>query len=221
MAGSLFIVATPIGNLGDISLRALEILKSVDLILCEDTRKTRLLLMHYDIKTPLDSYHQHSSDKKYATIISLLRKGSSLALVTDAGTPSVSDPGNELVEFLTSNENGIKIISIPGASALTSSISICGFNMSKFEFLGFMPKKGRKKIFERIKEIDMPIIFFESPFRIRKTLTEILESVGDRRICVCRELTKIYETIYRGTISEVLSIMPEKIKGEIVVVVDK
>lgn len=196
-------------------------MKSVDLILCEDTRKTRFLLMHYDIKTPLDSYHQHSSDKKYATIISLLEKGSSLALVTDAGTPSVSDPGNELIEFLTSNESGIKIIPIPGASALTSSISICGFNMARFKFLGFMPKKGRKKIFERIKEINMPVIFFESPFRVRKTLTEILESVGDRRISVARELTKIHESVYRGTISQVLHEMPERVKGEIVVVIDK
>ena len=221
---TLYIIATPIGNLEDISKRALRILSEVDLILCEDTRETKKLIDHYDINTSVLSYHQHSKLNKIEYIISLLKKGKSLALVSDAGTPGVSDPGNKLVrkavELLGERVN---IIPVPGPSAVMAAASISGFPMDKFLFLGFPPvKKKRKKFFEEIINLKYPVVFFESPHRIIKTLKEVSSLTGDREIFVCRELTKKFETIYRGKVEKVIkSIQRKEIKGEFVVIIGK
>lgn len=220
--GSLYIVSTPIGNLKDISFRALEVLKSVDLILAEDTRTTQKLLNRYQIKTPTLSYHQHSKLKKINYILELLQENRNLALVSDAGTPGISDPGNKLVQaIITTPTVGVVIIvPIPGPSAVTAAASISGFPLDKFLFLGFVPqKRKRKKFFEQVVDSKYPVIFYESPYRILKTLTE-LSMINDRlSVVVCRELTKKFETIYRGTIDEVIEkIKRDKVKGEFVVV---
>jgi len=231
MTGKLYIVATPIGNLGDITLRALETLKSVDFVLCEDTRVSKKLLNHYEIDTPTISYHQHSKDKKVNEIIKLLEEGKDLALVTDAGTPGISDPGNQLVEAV---KDTAEVIPIPGASAAITALSISGFPTDKFVFMGFPPhKKGRKKYFEELsrhlqgsrltagKDQKYTVALYESCHRIKKTLGELSEVLeSDRKLCVCRELTKKFETIYRGTISEVLE-QNIKEKGEFVVIISK
>lgn len=225
----LFIVGTPIGNISDISLRALEVLKEADLILAEDTRVTKKLLEHYQIKTPALSYHQHSKLDKLEEIVSLLKKGENLALVSDAGTPGISDPGNKLIHFLIERMNSqIEIMVVPGPSALTSAASISGFPMDKFVFLGFPPaKKKRKKFFEEAVNLKYPVIFYESPYRIIKTLEELrmfLEKgkKENKDIFVARELTKKFETCYRGKISEVIEkIKKDKIKGEFVIIVSQ
>jgi len=224
----LYIVATPIGNLKDITLRAIEILKEVDFILAEDTRKTKILLDHYQIEKPLISYHQHSKLEKIDQIIDLLKEGKNLALVSEAGTPGISDPGNKLIEkVIESLGNKVKIIPIPGPSALTCAASISGFPMDKFLFLGFLPsKRKRKKIFEEIVKSRYPVILYESPYRILKTLKELHEAKiklnTELNIVVCRELTKKFETIYRGKIEEVAEkIKNDKIKGEFVIVINK
>lgn len=220
---TLFIVATPIGNLEDLSMRALRILKEVDFILCEDTRVTKKLLNHYDIKKPLLSYHQHSRLKKVNYILELLKQGKNLALVSDAGTPGISDPGNLLVdEAIKRLREKVKIIPIPGSSAVTASASVSGFPMNKFLFLGFPPtKRKRKKFFQEVVKSKYPVIFYESPYRIIKTLKELSSFISDREVVVCRELTKKFETIYRGKIEEVIKkIEKGEIKGEFVVIVN-
>lgn len=224
----LFIVATPIGNLQDFSFRALERLKSVNLILCEDTRKTRKLLNFYKIEKPLLSYHQHSKIQKINYILDLLREGKNLALVSDAGTPGISDPGNllikEVVEKLGKN---VKIIPVPGPSAAITVASISGFPMDRFLFLGFPPaKRKRQKFFEEVVGSEYPVIFYESPYRIIKTLNELKSATSSKRqetkIVVARELTKKFETVYRGNIEEVLQkIKQDKVLGEFVVIVGK
>ncbi len=197
----LFIVATPIGNLKDISIRALHVLDEVDLILCEDTRVTRKLLDYYNIKTPIESYHQHSRLKKIDYIKNLLNQGKNLALVSDSGTPGISDPGNKLIEQV---KDLAQIIPIPGPAAITAIASISGFPMDKFIFLGFPPhKKGRQKFFKEVAEQKYPVIIYESPYRILKTLKE-LNNFNNFDIVVGRELTKMFETIYRGKISEIV-----------------
>ena len=219
----LYVVATPIGNLEDISFRAIRVLKNVDLILCEDTRVTKRLLEKYQIKTPLLSYHQHSKLKKINYILRLLREGKNLALVSDAGTPGISDPGGKLISKVYSL--GFKIIPIPGPSAVTTAASISGFPMDKFLFLGFPPtKRKRKKFFNKVIESEYPVIFYESPYRILKTLNELKLATSEKRqeikIAVARELTKKFETIYRGTITEVIKkIEEDKTKGEFVIIV--
>ncbi len=216
----LYIVATPIGNLKDISIRALHALDEVDLILCEDTRKSKKLLDHYNIQKPIESYHQHSNIKKIEYIKDLLKQGKNLALISDSGTPGISDPGNKLISILASElMNQIEIIPIPGPSAVTAVASICGFPMDKFIFLGFPPhKKGRQKFFKEVTEYKYPVIIYESPYRILKTLKE-LNNFGNFDIVVGRELTKKFETIYRGKISEIIDkIVP---KGEFVIVIWK
>jgi 16S rRNA (cytidine1402-2'-O)-methyltransferase len=232
---NLYIVATPIGNLEDISFRALKILKEVDLILCEDTRVTKKLFDHYKIKTPVLSYHQHSKLQKIDYILNLLKEGKNLALVSDAGTPGISDPGNKLIseilKFTETRSLEIKIIPVPGASALTCAASISAFPMDKFLFLGFPPKKRkRKKFFKEVLESKYPVIFYESPYRIIKTLKELSslfvqirgQISENSRVVVCRELTKKFETIHRGKIDEVIKeIEKDKIKGEFVVIVGK
>jgi len=222
---TFYIVATPIGNLKDISLRALETLKEVDLILCEDTRVTKKLLDHYQINTLILSYYQHSKLKKIEYILQLLKEGKNLALVSDAGTPGISDPGNKLVqEVIKSLSDQVEIVPIPGPSAVTAAASISGFSMDKFLFLGFPPtKKKRKKFFEEIINSKYPVILYESPYRILKTLNE-LKIVNDKlSVVVCRELTKKFETIYRGTINQIIEKVLEdkigdKIKGEFVII---
>lgn len=223
---SLYIVSTPIGNLKDISIRALETFKSVDLILCEDTRVTQKLLNYFDIKTKTLSYHQHSKLKKVEFILDLLKEGQNLALVSDAGTPGISDPGNQLIEQIFNQLEGVKIIPIPGPSALITLASISGFRMDKFVFLGFPPqKRKRKKFFEEMLEYlsKHPVIFYESPYRILKTLNEISVLNNKLSVVVGRELTKKFETIYRGNINQVIEKIKnpskgEKIKGEFVVI---
>jgi len=219
---TLYIVATPIGNLEDASKRALRILSEVDLILCEDTRVTKKLLDHYQIKTPTLSYHQHSQLKKVDYILNLLKQNKNLALVSDAGTPGISDPGNKLISsIITSPGLAVKIVPIPGPSAVTAAASISGFPMDKFIFMGFPPtKRKRKKFFEEIINSKYPAIFYESPYRIIKTLKELGMMNKELRIVVARELTKKFETVYRGEIEEVIKkIEKDKTKGEFVVVV--
>jgi 16S rRNA (cytidine1402-2'-O)-methyltransferase len=220
---NLYIVATPIGNLEDITLRALRILKEVDLILCEDTRETRKLINKYEINKPLLSYHEHSDLNKVSYIVEQLKNGKNLALVSDAGTPGISDPGNRLIELLINKyQVVINIIPIPGPSALISALSISGMPTDKFIFYGFLPhKKGKETILKEIIENEYVSVFYESTHRIIKTL-EKLKALGfNRGIVVCRELTKKFESIYCGKVDEILDqIKPEEVKGEFVVIVE-
>ncbi len=225
---TLFIVATPIGNLQDTTIRAINVLKQVDLILCEDTRVTKKLLDHYQIEKPLLSYHQHSKLQKINYILDLLKEGKNLALVSDAGTPGISDPGGKLIDAITTSPGlVVKIISIPGPSAVTAAASISGFPMDRFSFLGFPPaKRKRKKFFKEVIESKYPVIFYESPYRIIKTLQELnLEARTcnlEPELVVARELTKKFETVYRGNINEVLQkLEKDKVLGEFVVIVGK
>ena len=226
MTGNLYIVATPIGNLRDMTLRAIETLKSVDLVIAEDTRKTSILLRHYEIDVSSLSYHQQSSDDKRFEILKRLLDGKNVALVTDAGTPGVSDPGNELIAFLLEKEPDIKIIPIPGSSSLTAALSVSGMNVNKFTFLGFLPKKGRQKLFSNLIEQKNPIVFFESPYRIVKTIDWLIELIGeDKEVFVGQELTKLHERILRGNLKNVKEKLEEeqktpagRVRGEIVVI---
>ena len=213
-------MATPIGNLDDISLRALQILKNVDIIYAEDTRTTSILLNHYEIVNIINSYHQHSSENKRNTILKQLVDGENIALVTDAGTPGISDPGNELINDLLEKEPSIKVIPIPGASALTASLSASGFRADKFVFIGFLPKKKRTKLFKWLIEGKMTFAFYESPKRLLKTLEVLKEHFnGDTRVVIARELTKIHESMYRGKLDDIV-IASDELKGEIVVIVE-
>ena len=224
-SGILYIVATPIGNLKDITLRALETLKLVDYILCEDTRVTKKLLDCYQIKTPTISYHQHSPGKKVREINDLLASGKNLALVTDAGTPGISDPGNLLISALC--RDGFEtclsqIVPIPGPSALIAALSISGLPTDKFVFLGFPPhKRKREKFFKELASQKITAVFYESPHRIIKTLTEMsLLLQPNRELTVARELTKQFETIYRGNLASVIEqIKKDPLKGEFVIIV--
>ncbi len=218
---NIYIVATPIGNLEDITLRALRVLQEVDLVLCEDTRHTKRLLDRYEIKAETMSYHQHSKIAKIDKIIELIKSGKNLALVSDAGTPGISDPGNMLIKHLVESKIDVNIVPIPGPSAVISALSISGFPTDKFVFLGFAPhKKGRQTFFKNIANEKRTVAFYESPHRISKALDSMQEFFPEKQIVVCRELTKIYETVYRGNAEEIIKILtPEKIKGEFVVVV--
>lgn len=202
--GTLYIVATPIGNLGDITFRAIEILNSANLVACEDTRRTAILLSKYEIKKPLVSYHQHSKITKIDYLISELKSGKNIALVTDAGTPGIADPGGVLIREAL--ENAIVVAPIPGPSAVTAILSVAGVNTDKFLFLGYLPKKkGRETLFKKFKDYDYPIVIYESPERIIKTLNEIKDKWSDCQVIVGRELTKKFEEIYRGRISEIIT----------------
>ncbi len=215
----LYIVATPIGNLKDITFRAIETLKKADLIVAEDTRQTSKLLNHYEIKKPLESYHHHSKENKINYLIQELEKGKDLALVTDGGTPGIADPGNLLIEKVTQKLPEIKIVPIPGPNAATALLSVSGINTDKFYFIGFLPhKKGRKTKIESLKNIDVPIVIYESPYRIEKLLKQILEYLGDQEVIIGRELTKKFEEIIRGKISKILE-KPFKIKGEFTLII--
>jgi len=218
----LYIVATPIGNLEDISKRALRILSEVDLILCEDTRTSKRLLDAYNIKKQTLSYHQHSKLEKVDYIIGLLKEGKNLALVSDAGTPGISDPGNLLVEeAVKSLGDKARVVPVPGASALSAAASVSGFPTDRFLFLGFPPVKNkRNKFFEEVVDSKYPVILYESPYRILKTLKELADIKKDLEVVVCRELTKAFETVYRGNIEKVIKeLQNDKIKGELVIIV--
>ena len=217
--GTLYIVATPIGNLGDITLRALETLKEVDFVLAEDTRVTKKLFLRYDIQTSLISYHQHSKESVMEKVLQLLFQGKNLALVTDAGTPGISDAGNELIAFLLEKNPEVKIVPIPGPSAVIALASIAGIGTDKFLFLGYPPhKKGRKKFFEEIAVSKYPVIFYESPHRIIKSLKELEALDSKLSLVIGRELTKQFETIYRGKIDKVNAQLQEaQIRGEFVI----
>lgn len=223
--GTLSIVATPIGNLGDITLRALETLKRADAIACEDTRVTSKLLARYDIRKPLLVYHARSGRARADRILALLAEGKRVALVTDAGTPGISDPGSELVSLIRANKRMANIEAIPGASALTAALSIAGLPTASFVFLGFLPnKKGRQSLFKDIAGEKRAVVFYESPHRIGKALASLaLVLTPTRRIAVCRELTKIYEEVISGTLQEVqahFTARATRTRGEFVVIIE-
>ena len=219
--GTLFIVATPIGNLEDITFRAVRILSEVDLIAAEDTRRSKILLTKYDINTPMTSYHKFNIKSKTPHLIKLLEQGKKIALVSDSGMPGISDPGYELIR--ESVGQGIRVEPIPGPSAAITALAVSGLPTDKFIFEGFLPKKPGKKT-KRLKELKSEkatIIIYESPYRIVKTLEDIKEKLGDRPVAVCREMTKKFEEIIRGKAGEVLEKFRErKPKGEVVVVVE-
>ncbi|MBI2485084.1 16S rRNA (cytidine(1402)-2'-O)-methyltransferase [Candidatus Uhrbacteria bacterium] len=219
--GTLFVVATPIGNLQDISARAREILASADLVLCEDTRVTAKLLSVYDIHVRTAALHQHSTDAKHQAYIRLLAEGKTLALVSDAGTPAISDPGGRFVEdVLRALGDEAKIIPIPGPSAVTAVLSVSGFPADTFTFLGFPPqKKGREAFFRSLVHIEHTVVFYESIHRIVKALASLSALLPERQMVLCRELTKLHEHIYRGTPAQVTdALLGDSIKGECVIV---
>ncbi len=214
-------VATPIGNLGDITLRALETLKLVDALLCEDTRVTSRLLAHYEVKRPLISCHEHTDDAKLGQIVERLRQGESFAFVSDAGTPGLSDPGNKLVSLAL--EAGVLVVPIPGVSALAALVSVAGIDMREFLFLGFPPhKKGRETFFKKVVATDVPVMYYESPHRVVKNLDLLASLTEEKKVIIGRELTKMFEEVVRGTLEEARAYFaehPEKVKGEFVVIV--
>ena len=217
--GILYIVSTPIGNLDDITLRALKTLRHVDLIAAEDTRRTRKLLSHFDIHTPLVSYFEHNELKKLDKLLSHMKRGKEIALVSDAGTPGISDPGYRLVQQAI--ESGIPVIPIPGPSAVIAAMSISGLPTDSFTFAGFLPKKGgkRRKLLEKLGDLDGTSILYESPHRLMRTLEDLLEVCGDRQIVITRELTKAFEETIRGSIGEVINTLEgRRIKGEVTIV---
>lgn len=233
--GTLYIVATPIGNLEDITLRALRVLKEVDIILCEDTRTTKKLLQKYEIDTPTMSYHSHSKLAKVEKIFELLEDGENLALVSDAGTPTISDPGVLLVRQIKEKfgpsavadtaqaGDEARVVPIPGPSALIAALSASGVSSSEFVFLGFLPhKKGRETLFKEIAATKRAVVFYESPHRVLKTLASLNTHTPNRSVVLARELTKIHEEFLAGTAAELISMLkgdPQKQKGEFVVVV--
>lgn len=218
MIGKLYLVATPIGNLEDITLRAINILNEVDIIAAEDTRHTLKLLNHLKISKPLISYHRHNEEVKTDLLINKIIEGNNIALVSDAGTPAISDPGEEIVKEAIKNE--IEIVPIPGACAAITALIVSGMNTKEFTFLGFLPlnKKLRKNKLQEIKETDKTIIIYEAPHKLINTLVDLKEIIGERKITIAKELTKIHENFYRGEIDKIL----EKIqnpKGEYIIII--
>lgn len=219
--GKIYLVPTPIGNLGDITLRALEVLKNVDIVAAEDTRQSLKLLNHFEIKKPLISYHMHNEQGKGEELIEMAKGGKNIAVVTDAGTPGVSDPGEIVVRKAI--DNGVEIEVLPGATAFTTALVYSGLSTSQFMFKGFYPREKKERIafLENIKDRQETIILYESPYRIIDCLSSIKENLGNRRIAVCRELTKLHEQIVRGTIEEVINYFVENTpKGEFVLVLE-
>lgn len=218
-AGALYVVATPIGNLNDLTYRAQYILSNVDLIAAEDTRTSGVLLRHYGVKTPLRSYHSYNLKTETPKLVSLLKQGKAIALISDAGTPGISDPGYQLVQACI--ENGIQSVPIPGASALTTALPVSGLPINRFVFEGFLPlKKGRKTRLEFLNSEKRTIVIYESPHRIYKTVSDLLEYLGDRKCVMARELTKKFEDIYRGRLSELeKKLQGKNVKGEIVLMI--
>ena len=219
MTGKLFLVATPIGNLEDITFRAINILKGVDIIAAEDTRHTLKLLNHYEISKPLISYHRHNEEVKSENLINKLLEGNNIAIVTDAGTPGISDPGEEVVKEAI--KNNIEVIPIPGACALVNALIASGLNTKEFLFLGFLPlnKKNRDNALNKIKKSKSTVILYEAPHKLIKTLQDLLKNVGDINCVLAREITKIHEEFIRGNISNLLEQIQEP-KGEYVILLD-
>ena len=219
MSGKIYLVATPIGNLEDITFRAINTLKEVDLIAAEDTRHTLKLLNYYQISKPLVSYHRHNEDIKTDFLIEKVLNGENIAIVTDAGTPGISDPGEEIVKEAIKKK--IQVIPIPGACALINALIASGVNTKQFGFYGFLPinKKLRKKAFEKILKENKTIILYEAPHKLQKTLKDILENIGDINCVIAKELTKIHEEFFRGKISELIDIFNEP-KGEYIILLD-
>jgi 16S rRNA (cytidine1402-2'-O)-methyltransferase len=219
--GKLFLCATPIGNLDDITLRVLNTLKEVDLIAAEDTRHSIKLLNHFEIKTPMTSYHEYNKVDKARYLVEQMKQGVRIALITDAGTPGISDPGEELVKQCY--EAGIELTSLPGPAACITALTLSGLETRRFCFEAFLPsdKKEKQWVLEELKEETRTMILYEAPHRLVKTLTELYEALGDRRITVCRELTKKYETAFRTTFFEALKVYKEDVpKGECVIVIE-
>ena len=218
--GKLFVVATPIGNLSDITQRAVETLKSVDFIAAEDTRTSSVLLKHFGISKPMVSFHSHSGINRTTEIVRKISDGATAALVTDAGTPGISDPGYSLVRDAV--EAGIEVVPIPGPTAFVTALSSSGLRTDRFVFEGFLPvKKGRQTKLRQLSLETRTIIFYESPHRIEKTLVDLKENFGDRRCVVAREFTKIYESFYRGSFSQVMDLIGASEKrGEFVIIVE-
>lgn len=219
--GKLYICPTPIGNLEDITLRTLRILGQADLIACEDTRHSLKLLNHYEIKKPLTSYHEHNVKEKGPTLIYKLLEGQNIALITDAGMPGISDPGEDIIKMAI--EEGIEVVGLPGPSASITALVVSGLSTDKFVFEGFMPskKRDRVKALEVLVEEKRTIIFYESPHRLIDTLNDMLEKLGNRKIAIVRELTKLHEEIYRGDfIGAISKFESTPIKGEFVIIVE-
>ena len=219
MIGKLYIVATPIGNLEDITLRALRVLKEVDLIAAEDTRQTLKLLNHYEINKPLISYHRHNEETKSEILIEKLRIGENIALVSDAGTPGICDPGEEVIKKAI--EDNIEVIPIPGACAMINALIVSGISTKEFEFLGFLPlnKKLRRQKLKEIENSSKTIIIYEAPHKMKTTLGDLKEILKDRKIVLARELTKIHEEFIRKSIDELLSEI-DTIKGEMILIIE-
>jgi 16S rRNA (cytidine1402-2'-O)-methyltransferase len=221
--GTLYVVATPIGNLEDMTLRAIRILKGVDYVLCEDTRVTGKLLSHYSIEAKLKRYDAHSSLRLQEEVVADLQSGKHIALCSDAGTPGISDPGVHIIDKLRELDPSIEIVAVPGASAVTAAFSIAGIAGNQFMFLGFVPqKKGRLTFFRSLNEAVLPVIFFESTHRIMKTLESLAEEVAVKKVAVAREITKMHEELVRGTPIEILEYFKENKehqRGEFVILV--
>lgn len=222
MAGVLYVVSTPIGNLKDITIRALDVLKAVSLILCEDTRRTKILLVNYNISKPLTSFYEQNRLKKIPLVIGELKKGNDVAIVSEAGTPGISDPGFFLIEKVIEEKMNVTVI--PGVSAVITALTGSGLPTDGFVFLGFLPrKKGKiKKVLNKFIDLKKTTVFYESPYRIKRTLeilTEILP--GDTRVVIAREMTKKFEEFIRGKVSDIISKLPEKILGEITVLISE
>uniref|UniRef100_A0A831ZIY0 Ribosomal RNA small subunit methyltransferase I n=1 Tax=Desulfacinum infernum TaxID=35837 RepID=A0A831ZIY0_9BACT len=219
-AGTLYVVATPIGNLADITLRALEVLRSVAFVVAEDTRHTRKLLSAYQIRVPVLSCHAHTAPEGLEKIVGILKSGRSVALVTDAGTPGISDPGTALIHLAL--ENGRPVVPVPGPSAVITALSVSGLPPQPFAFLGFPPPKGgrRTKFFEEYGALAMTLVLYESPRRLGRTLQDILHHWGNRRVAVARELTKVHEEVFRGTVSQAVEAFREPTRGEVTLVVE-
>ncbi len=220
-AGTLFVVATPIGNLGDITFRAIEVLKSVDLIAAEGVNRTRALCRHYGINTAVRRFNQHNQKRRLPELLSLLNSGGRVALVTNAGTPGISDPGAFFVSKALAE--GIRVTPVPGASAVTAALSVAGTGAERFLFLGFLPTKQgqRRKELGRWREAGVPIVIYEAPHRITETLTDIREILGDPVVILLRELTKVHEEVTRGRTSDILrSLADKEVRGEFVLVLE-
>lgn len=219
MKGKLYLVATPIGNLEDITLRALRILKEVDLIAAEDTRNTLKLLNHFEIRKPLVGYHRHNEEVKVSSLINKLKDGESIAIVSDAGTPGISDPGEVIVK--SAIENNIDVIPIPGACALINALIASGLDTKEFTFLGFLPinKKLRKEKLNRIKNEKNTIVIYEAPHKLKNTLEDLKDFLDDREVVLARELTKIHEEFIRGKIVDILE-ASDNLKGEMIILIE-
>lgn len=221
MTGKLYLCATPIGNLEDITYRVVRILKEVDLIAAEDTRHSRRLLNHFDIKTPMTSYHEHNKIDKAKYLVEQLQSGKHIALITDAGTPAISDPGEELVRM--AYDGGVEVTSLPGPCALITGLTLSGLSTRRFAFEAFLPsdKKERARILEELKDETRTLILYEAPHRLHKTLKELYEVLGSRAITVVRELTKVYETIWRTSLSNAIGFYENsESKGEFVLIIE-